>query len=68
MAQSRGIVLGSIMACLVLGMSPATAQKKYDPGASDSEIKLGNIMPYSGPYARLRADRADAGRLQKAQR
>src|SRR4051794_10070214 len=51
MAQSRGIVLGSIMACLLLGMSPATAQKKYDPGASDSEIKLGNIMPYSGPLS-----------------
>jgi branched-chain amino acid transport system substrate-binding protein len=29
--------------------SPAAAQKKYDPGASDSEIKIGNIMPYSGP-------------------
>jgi ABC-type branched-subunit amino acid transport system substrate-binding protein len=27
----------------------AQAQKKYDPGASDSEIKIGNIMPYSGP-------------------
>ena len=27
----------------------ANAQKKYDPGASDSEIKIGNIMPYSGP-------------------
>jgi branched-chain amino acid transport system substrate-binding protein len=28
---------------------PVAAQKKYDPGASDSEIKVGNIMPYSGP-------------------
>ena len=28
---------------------PAYAQKKYDPGASDREIKIGNIMPYSGP-------------------
>jgi branched-chain amino acid transport system substrate-binding protein len=28
---------------------PLAAQKKYDPGASDSEIKVGNIMPYSGP-------------------
>jgi len=28
---------------------PAVAQKKYDPGASDTEIKIGNIMPYSGP-------------------
>src|ERR1700750_3085123 len=27
----------------------ALAQKKYDTGASDTEIKLGNIMPYSGP-------------------
>ncbi|MEW6641430.1 MAG: ABC transporter substrate-binding protein [Pseudomonadota bacterium] len=25
------------------------AQKKYDPGATDTEIKIGNIMPYSGP-------------------
>jgi branched-chain amino acid transport system substrate-binding protein len=25
------------------------ADKHYDPGASDSEIKIGNIMPYSGP-------------------
>jgi branched-chain amino acid transport system substrate-binding protein len=27
----------------------AFAQKKYDPGATDTEIKIGNIMPYSGP-------------------
>jgi len=25
------------------------AQKKYDSGASDTEIRIGNIMPYSGP-------------------
>ena len=34
--------------CLTLASS-ATAQKRYDPGATDSEIKIGNIMPYSGP-------------------
>jgi branched-chain amino acid transport system substrate-binding protein len=28
---------------------PAAAQKKYDPGASDGEIKIGNTNPYSGP-------------------
>ncbi len=28
---------------------PAVAQKKYDPGATDTEIKVGNTMPYSGP-------------------
>jgi ABC-type branched-subunit amino acid transport system substrate-binding protein len=30
---------------------PAAAQKKYDPGASDTEIKLGQTMPYSGPLS-----------------
>jgi branched-chain amino acid transport system substrate-binding protein len=29
--------------------TPALAQKKYDPGATDTEIKIGNINPYSGP-------------------
>src|SRR5688500_2544870 len=28
---------------------PTLAQKKYDPGASDTEIKIGNTNPYSGP-------------------
>ena len=30
---------------------PKPEQKKYDPGASDTEIKIGNIMPYSGPVS-----------------
>ena len=34
---------------LALAASPALAQKKYDPGASDTEIKVGNTNPYSGP-------------------
>src|SRR6202162_282874 len=38
------IVLG-----MALATSPTSAQKKYDPGASDTEIKIGNINPYSGP-------------------
>jgi branched-chain amino acid transport system substrate-binding protein len=29
----------------------ALAHKKYDSGATDSEIKIGNIMPYSGPFS-----------------
>ena len=32
-----------------LAIPTAHAQKKYDPGASDSEIKIGNTNPYSGP-------------------
>ena len=39
-------------ASIVLGLAvtqTAVAQKKYDPGASDTEIRIGNTMPYSGP-------------------
>jgi ABC-type branched-subunit amino acid transport system substrate-binding protein len=34
---------------LIAAMGSATAQKKYDTGATDTEIKIGNIIPYSGP-------------------
>ena len=37
------------LALTVLIATAATAQKKYDVGASDTEIKIGNINPYSGP-------------------
>src|SRR5207253_2861613 len=43
----KRMVLVSVAAVMLAG--PALAQKKYDPGASDTEIKVGNIMPYSGP-------------------
>ena len=39
----------SAIAVLVMTSGNALAQKKYDTGASDTEIKIGNIMPYSGP-------------------
>src|ERR1700736_5599041 len=44
--------LGAFSAALALlaaASSGALAQKKYDVGASDTEIRIGNIMPYSGP-------------------
>ena len=34
---------------LAAGALPALAQKKYDQGATDKEIKVGHINPYSGP-------------------
>jgi branched-chain amino acid transport system substrate-binding protein len=34
---------------LALAAAPAAAQKRYDPGATDTEIKIGHIAPYSGP-------------------
>lgn len=44
--------LGAVAATLALFAATsgsAFAEKKYDPGASDTEIRIGNIMPYSGP-------------------
>jgi hypothetical protein len=32
-----------------LSASSAHAQKKYDTGATDTEIKIGQTMPFSGP-------------------
>ncbi len=34
---------------LSLGVAPAWGQKKYDPGATDTTIRIGQTMPYSGP-------------------
>jgi len=48
MARSKITLLAAISAMIALA-GPALAQKKYSPGATDSEIKIGNIMPYSGP-------------------
>jgi branched-chain amino acid transport system substrate-binding protein len=42
-------VLSAAFGILAATSSGVLAQKKYDPGASDTEIKIGNIMPYSGP-------------------
>jgi branched-chain amino acid transport system substrate-binding protein len=45
----RAIAAVSALAFSVAISGTALAQKKYDPGATDTEIKIGNIMPYSGP-------------------
>src|SRR3982750_3110307 len=42
-------VLSTPLAVIAASSSSALAQKKSDTGASDTEIKIGNIMPYSGP-------------------
>jgi hypothetical protein len=42
-------VVSAALGLLAASSSSVLAQKKYDPGASDTEIKIGNIMPYSGP-------------------
>jgi ABC-type branched-subunit amino acid transport system substrate-binding protein len=47
LSYARTAALAASLAIAVA--SAAHAQKKYDPGATDTEIKVGNIMPYSGP-------------------
>src|SRR4249920_434528 len=42
-------VISTALGLLAATSSSVLAQKKYDPGATDTEIKIGNIMPYSGP-------------------
>jgi branched-chain amino acid transport system substrate-binding protein len=38
-----------VLSVLALAASSALAEKKHGPGASDTEIKIGQTMPYSGP-------------------
>jgi len=45
----RTFVAGASAAALLTGKGVAFAQKKYDDGASDTEIKIGHTNPYSGP-------------------
>ena len=40
-----------LSALLLLGPSGALAEKKYGPGVTDTEIKIGQTMPYSGPVS-----------------
>lgn len=49
----RRCCLALALAMSLLAMGPALAQKKYDPGASDTEIRIGQTMPYSGPISML---------------
>jgi len=36
---------------LAVGTCVALAEKRYDPGVTDTEIKIGQTMPYSGPVS-----------------
>lgn len=44
----RRTVIAGLGVMAAAPFAPAIAQKRYDEGANDSEIKIGNIMPYSG--------------------
>ena len=54
-------VTGTAVAIALLA-SPGHAQKKYDPGATDTEIKIGQTVPFSGPASAY----ASIGKTQAA--
>jgi branched-chain amino acid transport system substrate-binding protein len=49
MSATRKLSIAAAAMIAITSTGSALAQKKYDPGASDTEIRIGNIMPYSGP-------------------
>ena len=50
-SQRRRLLAASAgtAAAMMVGARPAVAQKKYGPGATDTEIKIGQCIAYSGP-------------------
>jgi branched-chain amino acid transport system substrate-binding protein len=49
LATRRTVAFGAAVGAFVFTSGTALAQKKYDTGATDTEIKIGHIVPYSGP-------------------
>jgi branched-chain amino acid transport system substrate-binding protein len=46
---TRRSILVAAPSALALTAPPVRAEKQYGPGITDTEIKIGNIIPYSGP-------------------
>ncbi len=53
MKNPLSLFLSAIVAAALTAHSAAHAQKTYGPGVTDTEIKLGQTMPYSGPASAL---------------
>lgn len=53
--HGRSIAVVSFAALTTLFAGQAAAEKKYGPGVTDTEIKIGNTMPYSGPASAVGA-------------
>ncbi|KRR13184.1 branched-chain amino acid ABC transporter substrate-binding protein [Bradyrhizobium jicamae] len=49
LATLRTAAISAAVGAFLCTSGPAFAQKKYDTGATDTEIKIGHIVPYSGP-------------------
>ncbi len=66
MSARKLFVSAAAIVGVALAAPHALAQKKYDPGASDKEIKVGGIMPYSGPASAYAAiGKAEAAYFRK---
>jgi len=62
----RLAAFSTAMILFAAGHGSAFAQKKYDTGATDTEIKIGNIVPYSGPASAYgTVGRAEAAYFRK---
>ena len=48
---TRRTILAAAPSALALATGPARAARQYGPGVTDTEIKIGNTSPYSGPLA-----------------
>lgn len=58
-------IFTGVLLAITVFTAPAVAQKKYDQGATDTEIKIGNIMPYTGLFSEYGAiGRAEAAYFQ----
>jgi hypothetical protein len=69
MTRKRTIVIGLSVACFVfLASEWAFAAGPYGPGVSDTEIKIGNTMAYSGPASSYGTMQGGGGLLRHDQR
>ena len=58
-------ILAATVLTIALAATPAAGRKKYDPGATDTEIKIGNITPYTGLFSEYGVEgRAEAAYFQ----
>jgi len=61
MAWRKPLAHAAVLAALALvAANPAFAQKKYGPGVTDKEIKIGTTTPFSGPASAYSAGAVSA--------
>jgi branched-chain amino acid transport system substrate-binding protein len=58
-------IFAATVLTIALAATPAAGRKKYDPGATDTEIKIGSITPYTGLFSEYGVEgRAEAAYFQ----